>query len=122
LTGSYRAIDARIDKFCTGSEREATMMWWAFNLMLDDGEVLEWQSAGKSTTDAIRELVYCWIERLGDAAAFEGTELVAVECVGLFVGEKPDEATSEEVTDDDLEVYKSNLGDSSKLIAVKLHK
>jgi hypothetical protein len=105
-----------------GSEREATMTWWAFNLTLDDEQALERQSAGESPTDALRELVYCWIERLGDAAAFEGTELVAIECLGSFVGEKTDEALVEESTDDDLEVYKSDLGDSSKLIAVKLHK
>ena len=87
------------------------MMWWAFNLTLDDGQALEWQSAGKSPTDAIRELVYCWIERLGDAAAFEGAELVAIECLGSFVGKNPDEATLAESTDDDLEVYKSNVGE-----------
>ena len=98
------------------------MTWWAFNLTLDDGQVLEWQSAGKSPTDAIRELVYCWIERLGDAAAFEGTELVAIACLGPLAETRPDEEPMKESTDEDPEVYKSDLGTSSKLVAVKLHK
>jgi hypothetical protein len=96
------------------------MTWWAFNLTLDDGQVLEWQSAGKSPTDAIRELVYCWIERLGDATAFEGAELVAIECLGPLASEQPSVETLDD--EDDLEVYKSDLGSSSKLVAVKLHK
>ena len=54
------------------------MTWWAFNLTLDVGQILEWQSAGKSPTDATRELVYCWLERLGDAAAFTGAELAVI--------------------------------------------
>jgi hypothetical protein len=58
------------------------MPWWAFNLTLDDGRKLTWEAAGKTSTDAIRELAFCWIKRWGDAANFRGVELIIIECLG----------------------------------------
>jgi len=58
------------------------MEWWAFNLTLDDGRKLSWEAAGKTSTDAIRELAFCWMKRWGDAAGFRGAELTAIECLG----------------------------------------
>jgi hypothetical protein len=58
------------------------MEWWAFNLTLDDGRKLSWEATGKTSTDAIRELAFCWMKRWGDAADFRGAELTAIECLG----------------------------------------
>ena len=58
------------------------MEWWAFTLTLDDGRKLSWEASGKTSTDAMRELAYCWMKRWGDAANFKGAELIAMECLG----------------------------------------
>jgi hypothetical protein len=63
------------------------MEWWAFNLRLDDGRKLSWEAIGKTSTDAMRELAYCWMKRWGDAASFKGAELIAMECLGRLDAE-----------------------------------
>ena len=63
------------------------MKWWAFTLTLDDGRKLTWEAMGKTSTDAIRELAFCWMKRWGDAAAFMGAELTTIDCLGRLDGE-----------------------------------
>jgi hypothetical protein len=58
------------------------MEWWTFTLTLDDGRKLTWEAQGKTSTNAIRELAFCWMKRWGDAASFRGAELTAIECLG----------------------------------------
>jgi hypothetical protein len=58
------------------------MKWWAFTLVLDDGTELDWQAMGKTATQALQELVNCWLARMGDAAYFLGHDLAIVECLG----------------------------------------
>jgi hypothetical protein len=92
------------------------MQWWAFTLTLDDGNVVDWQAAGSGPTDAMRELIYCWLERLGDAAIFLNAELSAIECKGPLVEDETPTQTGED--DDTVEV--SAIGQSSKMRVVKL--
>ena len=37
------------------------MNWWAFTLVLDDGTALDWQAMGKTATQALQEVVTCWL-------------------------------------------------------------
>jgi hypothetical protein len=63
------------------------MEWWAFNLTLDDGRKLTWEAQDNTSTDAIRELAFCWMKRWSDAANFRGAELTAIECLGRLDAE-----------------------------------
>jgi hypothetical protein len=63
------------------------MTWWAFTLTLDDGRRLAWEATGKTSTDAMRELAFCWMKRWGDAANFKGAELTTIECLGRLDAE-----------------------------------
>jgi hypothetical protein len=64
------------------------MKWWAFTLVLDDGTELDWQAMGKTATQALQELVNCWLARMGDAAYFLGHDLAIVECLGPLSAEE----------------------------------
>ena len=67
------------------------MNWYAFTLVLDDGQELPWQAMGKTATQALQELVNCWLLRMGDAAYFLGHEIAAIECLGPLIGEDLEE-------------------------------
>jgi len=67
------------------------MYWWAFNVTLDNGQKLSWEAMGRTSTDAMRELAFCWMKRWGDAANFRGAELAAIECLGR-IDTEPDNA------------------------------
>ena len=109
------------------------MKWWAFVLILDDGMELPWQAAGKTPTQALQEVVTCWLQRLGDSALFLGHDLIAVECLGPLGAEElnvpemahaaptvPSSSSSWDSGSDSLEIEVSQIGDTSRIRRVRL--